>query len=441
MAVGILFMLKKKASWKLASGCLAAAIALAASIVFAVDATEIDTAETEQTTASQSTTEAQTAEYTMANYDASQTQKMSFVEKRTDNAGMALYNSKQAPAATTTTKTSASQTETSSASSSNTTSTTTVRMPYIYDGYVPSVYTTTTTPRIIPTTTTTTTRAATTTTRPVTTTTPKPVVTTTKPSQTPSVPGKVATPVITPERTYDTDYTHPYNRQTSQIKIHWNAVAGAKKYMVYVKNGQYSNWTNVATTIANECTVVGLRRDTMYSFAVKAVDANKNTSNLSAAVNIKTARMDYSAAGWQAMCRIVFHEVGGAAGAFWDKPIVYVADCVTNQYVCAKYTYQGVWPKYYGRFSNIESVIYTSGGFLSDAGLTARGASYYRVTERVKKAVWGATYGITSYNGIANDYNIFYWCNSSIARSDSRIGYGFTLPWGGYMYIWRQYWG
>ena len=100
MAVGILFMLKKKASWKLASGCLAAAIALAASIVFAVDATEIDTAETEQTTASQSTTEAQTAEYTMANYDASQTQKMSFVEKRTDNAGMALYNSKQAPAAT-----------------------------------------------------------------------------------------------------------------------------------------------------------------------------------------------------------------------------------------------------------------------------------------------------------------------------------------------------
>ena len=441
MAVGILFMLKKKASWKLASGCLAAAIALSASIVFAIDANEITAAETEQTTtAVQSASESQTAEYTMANYDASQTQKISFVDKKTDNVGMAMYNSKEAPAATTTTKSSAEQTDTTTTSGNTTTTTTTVKMPYIYDGYVPSVYTTTTTPRIIPTTTTTTTRATTTTTtRATTTTTPRPVVTTTKPAPSPAT-GTIAVPVITPERTYDTDYTHPYNNQTRQIKIHWNAVSGAKKYMVYVKNGQYSNWTNVTTTLATECTVSGLNRDTMYSFAVQAVDANNKTSGLSAAVNIKTARMDYSAAGWQAMCRIVYHEVGGAAGSMWDKPIVYVADCVTNQYVCAKYTYQGIWSKYYSRYPNIESVIYTSGGFLSDAGLTARGATYSRVTERVKKAVWGATYGITYYNGIANDYNIFYWCNSSVAKSDSRIAYGFKIPWG-YMYIWRQYWG
>ena len=79
---------------------------------------------------------------------------------------------------------------------------------------------------------------------------------------------------------------------------------------------------------------------------------------------------------------------------------------------------------------------------MSDAKLTARGATYARVTERVKKAVWGAVYGVTYYAGIANDYNIFYWSNSATAKSDSRIAYGYKLPWGSsYMYIWRQYWG
>ena len=77
---------------------------------------------------------------------------------------------------------------------------------------------------------------------------------------------------------------------------------------------------------------------------------------------------------------------------------------------------------------------------MSDANLARRGATYQRVPEKVKKAVWGAVYGVTFYNNIANDYNIFYWCNSAKAQSSSKIGYGFTLPWGGYMYIWRQYW-
>ena len=140
------------------------------------------------------------------------------------------------------------------------------------------------------------------------------------------------------------------------------------------------------------------------------------------------------------MCRIVYHEVGGSAGALWDKPIVYVADCVANQYVCAKYTYQGTWPSYYRKYSSIESVIYTSTGFASDAVLASRGATYARVTQRVKKAVWGAVYGITYYNGIANDYNIFFWNSSKTAVSNSKIAYSIKTPWN-YVNIWRQYWG
>ena len=253
--------------------------------------------------------------------------------------------------------------------------------------------------------------------------------------------GSLARPVLIAEQTIDSDYTHPYNQQTKCITVHWKAVTGATKYKVFVKNGQYSDWTNVAETAGLQYTVTGLRRDTAYLFAVKAVDGDGNLSSMSDAMNIKTARMDYSKADWQAMCRIVFHEVGGAAGSFWDKPIVYVADCVTNQYVCAKYTKKGVWPKYYSRYSNIASIIYTSGGFLSDAGLAARGATYSRVSQRVKLAVWGATYGVTSLKNIANDYNVFYWCNSGSYKSSSKVAYNFRLPWGGYMQIWRQYWG
>jgi hypothetical protein len=141
------------------------------------------------------------------------------------------------------------------------------------------------------------------------------------------------------------------------------------------------------------------------------------------------------------MCRIVYHEVGGAAGSFWDKPIVYVADCVANQYVCAKYTLQGTWPKYYARYSNIESIIYSSGGFASSATLSARGANYSNVSARVKLAVWGAVYGVTAYNGIVNDYNIFFWNSTYYKPSSAKLGYTFKTPFGNYVNIWRQFWG
>ena len=401
------------------SRCVAGALALIITMAGVSDVSSssdpaiAQSSENVQTSAQSQTTETtdETVAFTVAGFKASQGASSSVVTGATSQGAQTTTTAASTTAASTTT---ASKAETAKA-------TTTTKSASSANKGSSNVY------------------------KPAVTTAPGPVQTdstTTTPAQIPSDPdATLAKPVIEQEKTYDTDYTHPWNHQTNQITVHWNAVAGAKTYMLFVKNGQYSTWTNVATTADTKFTVTGLKRETVYAFAVKAVGEEDAVSDLSTPVQIKTARMDYSAAGWQAMCRIVYHEVGGAAGSFWDKPIVYVADCVTNQYVCAKYTKKGVWAKYYSRYSNIESIIYTSGGFASSSVLAARGATYARVSQRVKVAVWGATYGVTALKNIANDYNIFYWSSTGSAVKSSKLGYSFKTPWGNYVNIWRQYWG
>ena len=246
-------------------------------------------------------------------------------------------------------------------------------------------------------------------------------------------------PTMNGERTYSTEYTHPYNKQTNTIILHWNKVSGADKYEVYVKGGQYSSWKKYAATASNSYTVSGLKRTTVYQFKIRAVSGNVY-SDYSSAQTIKTSRINYNQAGWEAICRIVYHEVGQMSGAMWDKPIVYVADCVVNRYAAAKYGNSPTWTPYYRRYNTIQDVIYKSGGFMSEAGLRRDGATYNKVTRRVKQAVWGAVYGKTYYNNIANDYKIYYWCNRSYPTYSSKIAYSFKIPWG-YFNIWRQYWG
>lgn len=414
-------MVKDNLSRKLVSRCVAGALALIITMMgvsdmsnssdpaVAAQAETVTTAEAETTQAAD-----ETVAYSMATFKASQGASAGSVFSKavTTTASQVIKK----PTAETTTKKTA---ENKAGTTTTTRTTTAASKAVVTKAYTPAA-----------------------TKSPVTTTAPQATTAaTTAPAQQADPDAELTTPVILPEQTYDTDYTHPWNAQTNSITVHWNAVAGAKKYMVFVFGGQFKKWTEVATTGNVQYTVTGLKRDTAYSFSVKAVSEDGKHSDISAAVSIKTARMDYSAAGWQAMCRIVYHEVGGAAGSFWDKPIVYVADCVTNQYVCAKYTYQGVWPKYYARFSNIESIIYTSGGFASSGTLSARGANYGNVSKRVKLAVWGATYGVTYYNGIANDYNIFYWSSTGYKVNSAKCGYSLKTPFGNYVNIWRQYWG
>ena len=128
------------------------------------------------------------------------------------------------------------------------------------------------------------------------------------------------------------------------------------------------------------------------------------------------------------------------SGSEWYKPIVYVADCVANQYVAAKYTRNAMWRSYYARYNNIQDIIYRSGGFMSSAQLSRDGANYSNVSRRVKQAVFGAVYGKTHLNGIANDYNVYFWCNRSYKTNSSKIAYSFKIPWG-YFNVWRTYWG
>ena len=249
----------------------------------------------------------------------------------------------------------------------------------------------------------------------------------------------LSAPKMISSKNIDSDFTHPYNRQTNQIVVHWTPVKGATKYRLYIKGGKYKKWTSYRKVADTKCTVSGLSRSTQYSFKVKALNT-KASSDFSGVQKLSTARMNFDKAGWEAMCRIVYHEVGMINTAMWDKPIVYVADCVVNRYVQAKYLNHPTWAPFYRGYSNIQSVIYSSGGFMSSEQLARDGASYYNVPLRVKKAVVGAVYGCTTYKGIQNDYNVFYWCNRSYKQNSSKIAYSFRIPWG-YFNVWRSYWG
>ena len=252
--------------------------------------------------------------------------------------------------------------------------------------------------------------------------------------------GKAVVPRLSAESTYDSAYTHPYNSQIDTIVLHWNKTAGAKRYQVYVYGGKYRSWIRYCTTTQNNIAVKRLSRATTYMFKVRAVYAGNKYSAFSPVQKIKTARMNYDKAGWESICRIVYHEVGRIDDDMWDKPIVYVADCVANRFVSAKYNNDPLWAPFYKNYKDIQSIIYTSGGFMSDSGLTRDGCNYSNVPNKVKLAVWGAVYGVSSYKNIKNDYNVYYWCNRSYYTSSSKIAYSFKIPWG-YFSIWRSYWG
>ena len=249
----------------------------------------------------------------------------------------------------------------------------------------------------------------------------------------------LAAPKFVAEAKYDSAATHPYKKQTTQLIVRYKSVKNAAKYQLYIKGGKYKKWTKIKTTTALKVKVKGLKRGTTYSFKVRAVNGSVKSA-FSKTQKLSTAVMDYDAYGFQAICRIVYHEVGGMAGDFWDKPIVYVSDCVVNRFVAAKYTKKGVWPSYYSRYATVQEMIYYSGNFMSSEGLAYDGATYGNVPKRVKVAAYGALYNKTAFNGIKNDGTVYYWCNRPYYQSDSRIAYSFQIPWG-YFNVWREYWG
>ncbi|MCD8094852.1 MAG: fibronectin type III domain-containing protein [Ruminococcus sp.] len=252
---------------------------------------------------------------------------------------------------------------------------------------------------------------------------------------------KLATVKLKGEARINSSATHPYNKQTSALTIRWNEVSGAERYQIYIKGGKYDSWTKVKTVKASKTsyTVTGLKRNTTYKFKVRATSSDVK-GKFSSVQTLKTARIDYDQAGWKAMCRIVYHEVGMINSSVWDEPIVHVADCVVNRYEAAKYLNDSTWAPYYKKYSSIQDVIYKSGNFMSSSRLTKDGATYANCTAKVKLAVYGALYNKVTVSDIKHNKKIYYWSNTSSKPTSSKVEYTYKIPWG-YFNIWNDYWG
>ena len=252
----------------------------------------------------------------------------------------------------------------------------------------------------------------------------------------------LSTPKMIAESKYESSATHPYGAQTSRLTVRWNAVKNAKHYQIYIKGGEYKTWTKYRTVTSKYTywTIKGLSRAKTYYFRIRAVNG-KTYSEFSKTQTLRTARMNYDNGGWEAMCRIVYHEVGQINDSMWDKPMVYVSDCIVNRYVAAKYLNNyNAWYYSYKNYPNVQSIIYNSGGFMSSAGLANDGAVYSRVPSRVKEAVYSSVYNVASYKNIQHDYSIYFWSNTSYKPNSYKVAYSFRIPWG-YFNVWRQYWG
>lgn len=72
---------------------------------------------------------------------------------------------------------------------------------------------------------------------------------------------KLSTPKMTAQINYGSEFTHPYNKQTNTIKVHWSKVKGASKYELYIKGGKYKSWKKYKTVKNTNCTVTGSEND------------------------------------------------------------------------------------------------------------------------------------------------------------------------------------
>lgn len=243
------------------------------------------------------------------------------------------------------------------------------------------------------------------------------------------------------EAKYGNDSTHPFNYQTSRITLNWNAAKNATRYQIFIKGGDYKSWTRVRTVFATETsvTIKNLKRNTSYQFKVRGTIDDKK-GEFSSVQTIKTARIDFDWEGWQAMCRIVYHEVGQIDDSMWNEPIVHVADCVVNRYEAAKYTNDKTWSSYYKKYSTIQDVIYKSGNFMSSSALTKSGATYSKCRQVVKLAVYGAVYNKVTVDDIKHSTKVYYWSNTSKKPTSKKVAYTYKIPWG-YFNIWSEYWG
>lgn len=67
------------------------------------------------------------------------------------------------------------------------------------------------------------------------------------------------------------------NTTSTEIKVSWNKISGAKKYYVYRKAGSAKSWTKVKTTTSTSFTDTSVKNGTTYKYMVKAIDSKSKT--------------------------------------------------------------------------------------------------------------------------------------------------------------------
>lgn len=77
------------------------------------------------------------------------------------------------------------------------------------------------------------------------------------------------------------------NTTSTDIKISWNKVSGAKKYEVYRKAGSAKKWTKLKTTTSTSYTDTGTKHGTTYKYMVKAIDSKSKVVSSSDSATIR----------------------------------------------------------------------------------------------------------------------------------------------------------
>lgn len=110
------------------------------------------------------------------------------------------------------------------------------------------------------------------------------------------------------------------NTSSTDIKVSWNKVSGAKKYYVYRKKGSAKSWTKVKTTTSTSYTDTSVSNGTTYKYMVKAIDSKSKTisSSKSSGTTIKCIAAPKLSSVSSSKSGITFkwNKVSGASGYY-----------------------------------------------------------------------------------------------------------------------------
>lgn len=110
------------------------------------------------------------------------------------------------------------------------------------------------------------------------------------------------------------------NTTSTDIKVSWNKVSGAKKYVVYRKAGSAKSWKKIKTTTSTSYTDESVKNGTTYKYMVKALNSKSKTisSSKSSGTTIRCISAPKLSSVKSAKSGITFkwNKVSGASGYY-----------------------------------------------------------------------------------------------------------------------------